>query len=78
MSVPRPARGSAAQDLRQRVEALKACPVGAAGDFFALLGPNGAGKSTLIGVVSSLVNASAGSVKVFGVDIAAERSRRCA
>jgi ABC-2 type transport system ATP-binding protein len=44
------------------------------GDFFALLGPNGAGKSTLIGVVSSLVNASAGSVKVFGVDLQARRS----
>ncbi len=45
------------------------------GDFFALLGPNGAGKSTLIGVVSSLVNASAGQVKVFGVDLQAERSQ---
>jgi len=44
------------------------------GDFFALLGPNGAGKSTLIGVVSSLVNASSGSVKVFGVDLQTRRS----
>ncbi len=44
------------------------------GDFFALLGPNGAGKSTLIGIVSSLVNKSAGSVEVFGVDIAADRN----
>ena len=32
------------------------------GDFFALLGPNGAGKSTLIGIVSSLVNKTAGEV----------------
>jgi len=39
------------------------------GDFFALLGPNGAGKSTTIGVVVSLINKSAGTVKVFGVDI---------
>ncbi|NVK21155.1 MAG: ABC transporter ATP-binding protein [Kangiellaceae bacterium] len=39
------------------------------GDFFALLGPNGAGKSTTIGVISSLVNKSSGSVKVFGHDI---------
>jgi ABC-2 type transport system ATP-binding protein len=39
------------------------------GDFFALLGPNGAGKSTTIGVISSLVNKSAGTVKVFGHDI---------
>ncbi len=44
------------------------------GDFFALLGPNGAGKSTLIGIVSSLVNKSAGSVEVFGVDISADRN----
>jgi ABC-2 type transport system ATP-binding protein len=46
----------------------------APGDFYALLGPNGAGKSTLIGVVSSLVNKSAGEVRVFGTDIARERS----
>ena len=39
------------------------------GDFFALLGPNGAGKSTTIGIISSLVNKSAGKVKIFGVDI---------
>ncbi|MFT4197908.1 MAG: ABC transporter ATP-binding protein [Pseudoxanthomonas sp.] len=45
----------------------------APGDFFALLGPNGAGKSTLIGIVSSLVNLSAGSVEVFGVDLARDR-----
>ncbi len=39
------------------------------GDFFALLGPNGAGKSTSIGVITSLVNKTAGQVKVFGYDI---------
>ena len=39
------------------------------GDFFALLGPNGAGKSTTLGVVSSLVNKTKGSVKVFGYDL---------
>jgi len=39
------------------------------GDFFALLGPNGAGKSTLIGIISSLVRKSSGSVKIFGQDI---------
>lgn len=42
------------------------------GDFFALLGPNGAGKSTTIGVITSLVNKSAGQVKVFGHDIDSE------
>ena len=39
------------------------------GDFYALLGPNGAGKSTTIGIISSLVNKSAGQVKVFGYDL---------
>ena len=39
------------------------------GDFFALLGPNGAGKSTTIGIISSLVNKSEGSISICGVDI---------
>ena len=39
------------------------------GDFFALLGPNGAGKSTTIGIISSLVNKTQGSVSVFGYDL---------
>lgn len=39
------------------------------GDFFALLGPNGAGKSTTIGIITSLVNKTAGIVAVFGHDI---------
>ncbi|MGU5684845.1 ABC transporter ATP-binding protein [Aeromonas allosaccharophila] len=52
------------------VEALKGIDLCVKqGDFFALLGPNGAGKSTTIGVISSLVNKSAGKVKVFGYDI---------
>ncbi len=39
------------------------------GDFFALLGPNGAGKSTTIGIITSLVQKTSGTVKIFGVDI---------
>ena len=42
------------------------------GDFFALLGPNGAGKSTTIGILSSLVNKSAGEVSICGHDIVRE------
>ena len=66
-------------ELRKRydngVEALKGVSLSVRpGDFFALLGPNGAGKSTLIGIVSSLVNASSGSVRVFGTDLFTERS----
>src|SRR5690606_21025850 len=38
------------------------------------LGPNGAGKSTLIGIVSSLVNLTSGSVEVFGTDLVTRRS----
>jgi ABC-2 type transport system ATP-binding protein len=34
-----------------------------------LLGPNGAGKSTTIGIISSLVNKSSGTVQVFGHDL---------
>ena len=39
------------------------------GDFFALLGPNGAGKSTTINILCSLVNKTAGTVKIHGIDI---------
>ncbi|HET9190874.1 MAG TPA: ABC transporter ATP-binding protein, partial [Rudaea sp.] len=67
------------QDLKKTyangVEALKGVSLSVQpGDFYALLGPNGAGKSTLIGIVSSLVNASAGDARVFGVSIRERRS----
>jgi ABC-2 type transport system ATP-binding protein len=39
------------------------------GDFFALLGPNGAGKSTILGIVSSLVQKTSGSVSIMGHDL---------
>lgn len=52
------------------VEALKGVSLQVQeGDFYALLGPNGAGKSTTIGIISSLVNKSAGKVTVFGYDL---------
>ncbi len=49
------------------------------GDFFALLGPNGAGKTTAIGIVTSLVTKSSGTVRVFGhdVDRDLERAKSC-
>ena len=46
------------------------------GDFYALLGPNGAGKTTAIGIVTSLVTKTRGSVTVFGHDF--DRSREAA
>jgi ABC-2 type transport system ATP-binding protein len=51
----------------------------AEGDFFALLGPNGAGKSTTIGILSTLVNKTSGTVTVFGHDLDREPGalKRC-
>ncbi|GAA4874082.1 ABC transporter ATP-binding protein [Ferrimonas pelagia] len=62
------------------VQALKGIDLCVAqGDFFALLGPNGAGKSTTIGIISSLVNKTAGDVEVFGYNIATQlnAAKRC-
>lgn len=39
------------------------------GDFFALLGANGAGKSTTIGLISSLLVKSSGSIKINGYNL---------
>jgi ABC-2 type transport system ATP-binding protein len=59
------------------VEALKGIDlVVREGDFFALLGPNGAGKTTAIGIITSLIRKSGGSVSVFDYDI--ERDREAA
>ncbi|MFZ3202251.1 MAG: ABC transporter ATP-binding protein [Pseudomonas sp.] len=51
----------------------------AEGDFFALLGPNGAGKSTTIGILSTLVTKTSGTVNVFGHDLDKQPSalKRC-
>ena len=39
------------------------------GEFFGLLGPNGAGKTTTIGIITSLVSNTGGTIGVFGIDI---------
>jgi ABC-2 type transport system ATP-binding protein len=51
----------------------------AVGDFYALLGPNGAGKTTAIGIISSLVNKTAGEVEVFAhnIDRELEAAKQC-
>ena len=66
------------QDLRKvyrnGVEALKGINLTVReGDFFALLGPNGAGKTTAIGIITSLVRKTGGSVSVFGYDLDRDR-----
>jgi ABC-2 type transport system ATP-binding protein len=38
------------------------------GDFFALLGSNGAGKTTLIGIITGLLNKTAGEISILGVN----------
>jgi ABC-2 type transport system ATP-binding protein len=43
-----------------------------AGTVFSLLGPNGAGKTTTVNVLTTLVKADAGTVRVAGRDIATE------
>ncbi|MEU4423322.1 ATP-binding cassette domain-containing protein [Actinoplanes sp. NPDC024001] len=44
----------------------------AAGTIFSLLGPNGAGKTTTVNVLTTLMQADSGSVRVAGHDVATE------
>ena len=58
------------------IEALKNIDLSvSSGDFYALLGPNGAGKSTAIGIISSLVTKTSGSVEILGIDIDINHSK---
>ena len=52
------------------VEALKGIDLTVqTGDFFALLGANGAGKSTTIGVLTSLLTKTSGTIAINGYDL---------
>jgi ABC-2 type transport system ATP-binding protein len=44
----------------------------AAGSVFSMLGPNGAGKTTTVNVLTTLMKADAGTVRVAGHDVATE------
>lgn len=39
------------------------------GEIFGLLGPNGAGKSTLVNQITGLVEPTAGTIRLFGMDV---------
>lgn len=45
------------------------------GDVFGFLGPNGAGKSTTIRMLLSLIKPTAGSIRIFGMDIKENRAK---
>src|SRR5277367_1263938 len=42
------------------------------GEFFGLLGPNGAGKTTTINSIVGLSRITAGSIRLFGLDVEAD------
>jgi ABC-2 type transport system ATP-binding protein len=44
----------------------------AEGSIFALLGPNGAGKTTIVAILSTLIGADAGALRVAGHDLTRE------
>lgn len=61
------------KDYNNGVQAIKSIDITVQqGDFYALLGPNGAGKTTTIGILTSLINKTAGQVKVYGHDLDSE------
>ena len=47
-----------------------------AGTILGLLGPNGAGKTSLVSIVAGLRRPDAGSVRVCGIDVRADRRRQ--
>jgi ABC-2 type transport system ATP-binding protein len=62
------------------VQALKGIDLSIkTGDFFALLGANGAGKSTTIGLITTLLNKTSGSISIHGYDLdnEPEKAKSC-
>jgi ABC-2 type transport system ATP-binding protein len=56
------------------VEVLRGVEIQAArGSVVALLGPNGAGKTTMVKILSTLIRADAGTARVAGFDVVADR-----
>lgn len=62
------------------VEALKGIDLHVkTGDFFALLGANGAGKSTTLGLISTLLTKTSGTISIHGFDLDQQttQAKRC-
>jgi ABC-2 type transport system ATP-binding protein len=56
---------------RPKVQALKALDLQVyRGEIFGLLGPNGSGKSTILRILTGYLPASAGSVRIGGIEVA--------
>lgn len=61
---------------RNGIQALKGISLEVnQGDFFALLGANGAGKSTTIGLITTLLNKTSGTIRIGGYDIDQQRAQ---
>ncbi|MDD2889812.1 MAG: ABC transporter ATP-binding protein [bacterium] len=53
-----------------KIEAVKGISFNVqTGEIFGLIGPNGAGKTTSLRIISTLLQVTSGSVKVFGCDV---------
>lgn len=75
MSVPAISIRNLTKTYKNGLAALKGIDLDVQqGDFFALLGPNGAGKSTTIGIVTSLITKTSGTISVFGYDLVQQLS----
>jgi ABC-2 type transport system ATP-binding protein len=46
-----------------------------AGTVFSMLGPNGAGKTTTVNVLTTLIKADGGTLRVAGLDVATEAKK---
>jgi ABC-2 type transport system ATP-binding protein len=61
----------------RRVEAVRNISFAvSSGSIFGFLGPNGAGKTTTIKVLTGLIRPSAGSARLFGIDVQEPAARR--